>query len=85
MGDSSRFRRFANLIHATFPNLSLRIADVAGGKGHLQAALRQLGYANVVSFDKRRGYAKRHRQKFYRYQHFDCRKLAGEFDLVARI
>jgi hypothetical protein len=82
MSDPKRFRRFASLIHETFPDTSMRIADVAGGKGHLQAALRQLGYESVVSFDKRRGYSKRQRQKFYRYQWFDCRKMAGEFDLV---
>jgi len=60
----------------------VRIADVAGGKGHLQAALRSHGYADIVTFDKRPKMAKRHRQKFYRYEWFSFAKHRKEFGLV---
>lgn len=83
MGDKRRFREFAALIAARFPDRSARVADVAGGKGHLQAALRELGYTSIVSFDKRPGMAKPHRRSFYRYQWFSFNRNAGEFDLVA--
>ncbi len=82
MGDPNRFREFGKLIHERFPDRSQRIADVAGGKGLLQAALRGLGYSSIVSFDKRKGMAKPHRQKFYRYAWFSFNRDEGEFDLV---
>ena len=82
MGDPARFREFAKVIAREFPTRSQRIADVAGGKGMLQAALRCSGYGNIVTFDKRRHMAKRHRQKFYRYEWFAYNTHRKEFGLV---
>ena len=82
MGDRKRFSRFAELISQTCPDHSVRIADVAGGKGHLQAALRGHGYDDIVTFDKRPKMAKRHRQKFYRYEWFSFNKHRKGFGLV---
>ena len=42
MGDPRRFSLFADVIAANFPS-NLPVADVAGGKGYLQVALRQRG------------------------------------------
>jgi hypothetical protein len=53
LGDSRRFRLFAERIAANIP-AAARVADVAGGKGRLQAELRKLGYADVTTYDKRR-------------------------------
>jgi len=52
MGDSRRFHLFAQCIKSNFPNAS-SIADVAGGKGYLNLALKNLGYKRVVTFDTR--------------------------------
>lgn len=80
MGDARRFDLFAKMVATQFPcYLERNIADVAGGKGYLQAALRQIGFRHVKSWDKRRG--KAHRQAFYRYGHFHW-KLAPDYDLV---
>lgn len=81
MGDARRFDLFARLIHESFPDKSIRIADVAGGKGYLQAALRQNGYRSVISFDRRKRNAAPHRQHFMRYQWFNC-DSPESFDLV---
>jgi hypothetical protein len=61
------------------PDRSIRIADVAGGHGKLQAALRQSGYTNVLSIDKRRKYASG--RIGYRYGLFSC-EVTEVFDLV---
>ena len=52
MGDTRRFDLFGVYImrHAT---TTTRIADIAGGKGILQANLRQHGFLRVETFDKR--------------------------------
>lgn len=67
MGDRTRFSKFAALIRQHLP-LEASIADVAGGKGTLQMALRQLGYRDVTSWDKRHRYARR--RSIYRFGWF---------------
>ena len=66
MGDSRRFQVFAQFISKQFPHQDTHIADVAGGKGDLQLALRELGYTNVTTFDKRK---KKKITRGVRYQH----------------
>lgn len=68
MGDSRRFDLFAKLINKHIPKTA-KIVDVAGGKGYLQAALRQLGYTDITSWDKRHKYAAN--RKGYRYGYFN--------------
>ncbi len=80
MSDAARFHLMASLISGSFPNYQdARIADVAAGKGYLQAALRQRGYRNIVSIDKRPSFAGP--RSVYRYGWFDWR-TAEKFDLV---
>jgi len=67
MGDSRRFDLFSKLISEYVPK-DFKVVDVAGGKGYLQAAMRQLGYKNIVSWDKRKKYASNRRG--YRYGYF---------------
>jgi hypothetical protein len=81
MGDARRFDRFADFIVRNWPDRSLRIADVAGGKGGLNAALHQRGYRSVVSFDKRRNRANPARQH-YRYALFG-EGIVEPFGLIA--
>jgi hypothetical protein len=81
MGDVRRFDLFADLIERNFPaHRYPHIADVASGKGLLQAALRQRGYRNIVSWDKRKRNAGG--RKSYRYGYFDCRNAPRDYDLV---
>ena len=51
MGDKNRFKAFADFL---LPKISknARIADIAGGKGWLQAELRLRGFQNVCTFDR---------------------------------
>lgn len=80
MGDSRRFDLFADLIAKGFPDLSIRIADVAAGKGHLKAALYRHGYRSVTAWDRRRQLAKaRSGQK---YELFDFRYAPRDYRLV---
>ncbi len=79
MGDPARFRKFAELVKGTHPRRDLRIVDVAAGKGALQANLRQEGYTDIVSFDKRKRCARPRR--FYRYAWFQY-NCGLDFDLV---
>lgn len=79
MGDSARFRLMADAIEAGIPKLS-RIADVAGGKGQLQAELYRRGYRNVVSWDTRRKYSGPRR--IYRNGLFDYRSAPRDYDVV---
>lgn len=81
MGDPRRFSLFADVIAANFPS-TLPVADVAGGKGYLQVALRQRGFASVVSWDKRPRYSKGHRARFYRYGLFDARSAPRDYGLA---
>lgn len=49
----------ADLVSRAFPQFSgCDVADVAGGKGHLQAALRQRGFRRITTIDKRHRLAK---------------------------
>jgi hypothetical protein len=80
MGDSKRFRLFAEMITQFFPERDASIADVASGKGQLQAILRQSGYRDIVSWDKRHRNAKTRRG--YHYGHFDYRSAPRGYELV---
>lgn len=52
MGDVRRFDLFAKVI-AKGINKEARIADVAGGKGYLQLALKERGFRDITTWDKR--------------------------------
>lgn len=83
MGDSRRFEQFAELISKHFPPKYYKsIADIAGGKGYLQIALKEKGYHNIITFDKRK---KKKRAPFgnlnFRYQFFNS-NIKEEFDLL---
>lgn len=79
MGDSRRFDLFAKFIRDNFPNCK-NIADVAGGQGYLQIALRNYGY-NVITFDKRKGKRSITGKFEYQYRYFDS-SVKGNFDLI---
>jgi hypothetical protein len=68
MGDSRRFDLFAKLAEKHFKK-DWKIADVACGKGYLQAAMRQRGFTNIISWDKRKKTASN--RKGYRYGYFN--------------
>jgi hypothetical protein len=76
MGDGRRFELFATFIKNNFPKVK-KIADVAGGKGHLQLALKKYGYS-VTTFDKRK--TRVNKTKF-EYRFFND-KIKEEFDLI---
>lgn len=78
MGDSRRFDLFGALCARNL-NPSMRIADVAAGKGLLRANLYQRGFKNVVSWDKRKRMARP--RSGYRYGYFDYRS-APDYDAV---
>jgi hypothetical protein len=81
MGDPRRFDLFAKFILKNFPPEKYqRVADIAGGKGYLQTALRSYGY-NVTTFDKRKGRKNRPNRFQYQYRFFDHR-IEEEFDLL---
>ena len=80
MGDRRRFHLMADLIARNSLSRQSLVADVAGGKGYLQSELRQRGFKDVVSFDKRRGMAKG--RKHYRYEWFTAKGTEHGFDLV---
>lgn len=67
MGDSRRFDLMAKVIEKHIPK-SFHIGDIASGKGYLQAAMRQLGYKSITSWDKRNKNAKN--RNGYRYGYF---------------
>lgn len=52
MGDSRRFNLFADIV-ADHVNSEAKVADIAGGKGYLQIALRERGFKKVETWDKR--------------------------------
>jgi len=59
MGDPRRFALMADLVNAEFPeHRHNEIADVAGGKGGLKAALHRLGWYGVTVVDVRHRLAK---------------------------
>ena len=84
MGDSKRFDLFAKLIQRNFPPSRYhKIADIAGGKGYLQPALRPMGY-DVTTYDKPRSkHSKRNiPNRFqYNYQLFTD-KIKTDFDIL---
>jgi hypothetical protein len=80
MGDPRRFHLMANCIREHFPDRHTHVADVASGHGALQAALRQLGYRHITSWDKRQRNAKN--RLGYRYGWFDYRKAPSGYGLV---
>lgn len=69
MGDPRRFDAFARLI-ADECSPDWTIADVAGGKGILQTALRERGFTRVTTWDQRRrtGYS-RHGHRYGYFTH----------------
>lgn len=78
MGDARRFDVFATAISRRWPDRSLRIADVAGGKGGLRAALYRLGYESVVTIDKR---SRKAHRPYYRYGLLTA-ETPCDFDLI---
>ena len=81
MGDSHRFELFAKMVATNFPKKDARIVDVAGGKGYLKEALRDLGYTNVLTMDKNRKAAKKQKHLAYKYGYFNC-NTQEHFDCV---
>lgn len=83
MGDNRRFNLFAELISKQLPpNLYKNIADVAGGKGYLQFALKQKGYKNIITFDKRKKEKRVNVNNLnYSYRFFSS-NIKEDFDLL---
>lgn len=79
MGDKRRFDLFAGKI-AKHIGPDARIADVAGGKGYLQAALYERGYRHVTTWDKRRELARGRRRTKWGY--FIWNKAPRDYDAV---
>lgn len=79
MGDSRRFQLFAQAVKRNFPPREYcKVADIAGGKGHLQLALREAGYEDVTTFDLRP-----RRAKGVTYKNFlFTPETKGSFDLL---
>lgn len=78
MGDRRRFDLFSKLAEEHL-NKDMKIIDVASGKGYLQAALRQRGFQEIISWDKRKKNASN--RKGYRYGYFDWR-TGEKYDAV---
>lgn len=74
MGDKHRFEIFAKFVATILPK-DARIADVAGGGGDLQKALRELGFTNVTSWDNRHIKA-RVRGMVYVRKYFDYTRVS---------
>ena len=79
MGDTKRFDAYAKYLSKNFPK-QCTVADVAGGKGYLQTALRGIGFENVVTFDKRKGRKDRPKMR-YQYRYFGS-EVKENFDLL---
>ncbi len=78
MSDSRRFNLLADFISRNYP-CNTTIADIAGGKGALQIALREHSFKEVRTFDKRH---KRISKKLdYKFGFFDQR-VKDSFDLL---
>jgi hypothetical protein len=72
MGDARRFDLFATLVESRFSRFhNSLVADVAGGKGYLQAALRERGFRRVITIDKRHRLAKGRPGQKYAYFRYD--------------
>jgi hypothetical protein len=81
MGDKRRFGEFSSLIAKTFSK-NLSVADVAAGKGFLQVALREKGFKNIESIEKRPINNGRIEKSNWRYGYFD-HNTAGDYDVIA--
>lgn len=81
MGDSRRFELFGALCGRNL-HPQMRIADVAAGKGYLQANLHERGFVHVESWDRRPRMAKGRRT--YRYGYFNYR-TAPKYDAVVAL
>jgi hypothetical protein len=80
MGDSKRFDLFAEYIARNFPvSKYKRVADIAGGQGYLQQALRKLSY-DVTTFDKRHKHVKSNKIQ-YKFKYFDS-SIKDDYDLL---
>lgn len=51
MGDPQRFDALASFIEARVSDKSVKIADVAAGKGQLSLALKRRGYKHITAFE----------------------------------
>lgn len=83
MGDNRRFELFAKIISKHIPK-SKSLADIAGGKGYLQFALREMGYKEIETWDKRGRNKKTNIKKGaikQRYQYFNY-QTAPDYDAV---
>lgn len=81
VGDSRRFHEFSALIANRFPKIKpYPIADIAGGKGYLNLSLKEKGFSNVTTFDKRNKFG-RVRNISFRYSFFS-HLLTEFFSLV---
>lgn len=78
MGDSRRFDLFAKLISKNISKTS-KVADVSGGQGYLQVALRENGFSNIITYDKRKNHVNKKDQR--KYQYFDYR-TEDKFDAI---
>lgn len=81
MGDKKRFDLFVKAISKRFPSW-MRVADIAGGKGYLQLALKEQGFKDVITFDckPRKNRVRVHGVKFC-WRKFD-HNIETEFDLL---
>lgn len=78
MGDRRRFSLFAELLARNFPHArDLPVADVAAGKGHLRAAMREHGFRRVICWDRRGKMAAGRASR--RYQLFDYRTAPSDY------
>ncbi len=79
MGDSKRFKLFAQLIAREFPASKYPVVgDIAGGDGSLNVELSKLGY-QVVTFDSKR--RKNGEMVTFKRKLF-TQKTEGKFDLL---
>lgn len=80
MGDKRRFDQFAKLVYKAFPQIvNWSVADVAGGKGYLRGALRDLGVKNVETWDIRHQQSKNNPGERWGLFKYD---KAPKYDLV---
>ncbi len=79
MGDSKRFELFAQYIARNFSASKYPRADIAGGQGYLQQALRKLSY-QVTTFDKRHKHVKSNKIQ-YKFKYFNS-SIKEEYDLL---
>lgn len=79
MGDRRRFDIFAKAIAKRYP-LWFRIADVAGGKGYLQLALKEQGFKDVTTFEPKVRKQRMRKGKFC-WREFN-NNIENEFDLL---